>query len=68
MSFTELTAETIERDYCPRCKYYIDKQFIYKDENIQITMGTVKECKFRTDTSWICDFKEVKDGNNNQHN
>lgn len=39
MSFTELTAETIERDYCPRCKYYIDKQFIYKDENIQITMG-----------------------------
>ena len=63
MSFTELTAETIERDYCPRCKYYIDKLLVYKEKNIQINMGTVKECKFRTDTSWICDFKEDKNGN-----
>ena len=63
MGITQLTQEVIERDYCPRCKYYIDKQFIYKDESIQITMGTVKECKFRTDTSWVCDFKEIEDGN-----
>ena len=58
---TESTVETIERDYCPRCKYYIDKQFIYKDGNIQRSMGTVKECKFRTNTSWICEFKEVEE-------
>ncbi len=64
MSFTELTAETIERDYCPRCQYYIDKQFIYKDENIQMEMGTVKDCKFHTNTSWICDFKEKVENEN----
>jgi hypothetical protein len=60
---TQLTQEVIERDYCPRCQYYIDKQFIYKDENIEMKMGTVKDCKFHTNTSWICDFKEVNSGN-----
>lgn len=68
MSFTELTAETIERDYCPRCKHYIDKQFIYKDydRGITITMGTLKDCKFHTDTSWVCDFEKVEDENDSR--
>lgn len=63
---TRQTQEVIERDYCPRCIHYIDKQFIYSDceSGITITMGTVKDCEFRTNTSWICDFKEkVADGN-----
>lgn len=61
MSFTELTAETIERDFCPRCLHYIDKQYIYRDNESGITLilGTVKDCKFHTDTKWVCDFKEI---------
>ena len=61
MSFTELTAETIERDYCPRCQYYIDKKYIYRDvdSGYVFEMGTVKDCKFHTDKSWVCDFKEL---------
>ena len=64
MGITQLTQEVIERDFCPRCKWYIDKRFIYRDDErgINITMGTVKDCKFHTDTSWICDFKEAEDG------
>ena len=52
--------EAIERDYCPRCQYYIDKQFICKDGKLELNMGTVKGCKFHTNESWICDFKENK--------
>ena len=65
MKMTQLTQEVIERDFCPRCMHYIDKQFIYKDydSGITITMGTVKGCKFHTDKSWVCDFKEKEDGN-----
>jgi hypothetical protein len=66
MGLTQLTQETIERDFCPRCKWYIDKRFIYKDYDTgtTLTMGTVKDCKFHTDTNWICDFKEkVENGN-----
>ena len=68
MGMTQLTQETIERDFCPRCKWYIDKQFIYRDSEsgITITMGTVKDCKFHTNTSWICDFKENEDGNDDR--
>ena len=64
MEMTQLTQKVIERDFCPRCMHYIDKQFIYKDSdsNITITMCT-KDCKFHTDTSWTCNFKEnIKDG------
>ena len=70
MGMIQLTEEVIERDFCPRCLHYIDKRFIYRDceSGITITMGTVKDCKFHTDTSWLCDFKEVEDGNDNQHN
>lgn len=70
MGMTQLTQEVIERDYCPRCKRYIDKQFIYRDgeRGINITMGTVKDCKFHTNTTWLCDFKEVEDVQNNIHN
>ena len=61
---TQLTQDVIERDFCPRCLHYIDKH-IYRDcdSSIIITMGTVKDCKFHTNTSWVCDFKEVEDGN-----
>ncbi len=64
MEMTQLTQEVIERDFCPRCLHYIDKPYMCKDyeSGITITMGTAKDCKFHTDTSWICDFKEVKDG------
>ena len=60
-----ITQETIERDFCPRCLHYIDKQYIYKDyeSGMTITMGTVKDCKYHTDKSWICDFKEIENGN-----
>ena len=27
----QLTQEVIERDFCPRCIHYIDKQYIYRD-------------------------------------
>ena len=66
MGMTQLTQEVIERDFCPCCKWYIDKQYIYRDceSGITIKMGTVKDCKFHTDTSWLCDFKEVKDNKN----
>lgn len=65
MGMTQLTQEVIERDFCPRCKWYIDKRFIYRDDesDITITMGTVKDCKYHTNTSWLCDFKEIEDGN-----
>lgn len=65
METRQLTQEVIERDFCPRCIHYIDKQYIYKDydRGITIEMGTVKDCKFHTDASWICDFKETEDGN-----
>ena len=65
MSFTELTAETIERDYCSRCQNFVDKRFIYKDygSGYVFNMGTIRECKYRTDKDWICDFKEVDNGN-----
>jgi hypothetical protein len=26
-------------------------------------VGTVKDCKFHTDTSWLCDFKVIEDEN-----
>lgn len=66
MEMIQLTQEVIERDFCPRCLHYIDKQYIYRDceSGITIKMGTVKDCKFHTDTSWLCDFKEqVENGN-----
>lgn len=67
MGMTQLTQEVIERDFCPRCLHYVDKQFIYRDceSGITIAMGTVKDCKFHTDTSWLCDFKEIENGNDN---
>lgn len=62
MGMTQLTQKVIERDFCPCCMHYIDKQFIYRDceSGITITMGTVKDCKFHTDKNWLCDFKEVE--------
>ena len=65
MGMTQLTQEVIERDFCPHCQNYIDKRSIYKDceSGVVMPMGTVKDCKFHTDTSWICDFKEIEDGN-----
>ena len=64
MGMTQLTQEIIERDYCPYCQHYIDKRFIYRDvdSGYVIEMGLVKDCKFHTDKSWICDFKDSKDG------
>lgn len=61
----EITQEIIERDYCPRCIHYIDKQLIYRiyESGAKMSMGTVKDCKFHTNTSWLCDFKEVEDAN-----
>lgn len=68
MGMTQLTQEIIERDFCPHCTHYIDKQYIYKDyeRDITISLGTLKDCKFHTDDSWVCDFKEVEDGKNNR--
>lgn len=63
--FTELTVETIKRDYCPKCQYYIDKKYIYRDceSGLTIQMGTVKDCKFHTDKEWVCNFKKVENEN-----
>ena len=60
MSFTELTQETIERDFCPRCIHYVDKQFIFRDCDTVFTihMGKLKDCKFHTDDSWVCNYEE----------
>ena len=63
MGMIQLSQGVIERDFCPRCLYYINKH-IYRDcdSSIASVMGTVKYCKFHTNTSWICDFKEKEDG------
>ena len=62
----KIMQEIIEHDFCPHCQNYIDKRFIYRDcESGVVLMGTVKDCKFRTDTSWSCDFKEMANGNDN---
>ena len=65
MEMAQLMQKTIEHDFCPHCQHYIDKQFIYRDyeSGAVMPMGTVKDCKFHTDTSWVCDFKEIEDGN-----
>ena len=62
MKFTELTYETIQKEFCPKCEHYIDKQFLYRDRECEITiaMGTVKDCKFHTNEMCVCDYREKK--------
>lgn len=52
----------IDEVKCLKCKHFVDKDYIFKDytNNININFGKIKDCKFRTDKSWKCNFEEVE--------